>query len=107
MMTQNTNLDENIDGAKNFKSCKYRVMQILKEHDLEGYIKDEVKELGGDEAKAKHNKDMIKYKRIIADSIKDNFIPQVFSKNTPNEIFNTLTSVCEWKNINRIMTLRN
>ena len=34
---------------------KYRVMLILEEHDREGYIKEEVKEPNGDEAKAKHN----------------------------------------------------
>ena len=89
-MTKNTNLDENIKGAENFIAWKYRVMLILEEHDLEGYIKDEVKELEGDEAKAKHTKDMIKAKRMIADSIKDHLIPQVSSKNTPKKMFDAL-----------------
>ena len=60
-----------------------------------------------DEAKAKHKKDMIKSKRIIVDSIKDHLIPQVFSKKTPKEMFDALTSPFEGKNINRRMTLRN
>ena len=96
-MTDNTKLE----GAENFKAWKYRVMLILEEHDLEGYNKDEVKEPERDEAKAKHKKDMIKAKRIIADSIKDH------SKNTPKEMFDALTSLFEAKNINRRMTLRN
>ena len=50
-------------------------MLILEEHDLEGYMKDQDKEPEGDEAKAKNNKDMIKAKRIIANSIKDHLIP--------------------------------
>ena len=37
-------------------------MLMLKENDLEGYIKEEVKETEGDEAKTKHKKDMIKVK---------------------------------------------
>ena len=82
-------------------------MLILEEHDLEGYIKDEVKELGGYEEKDKHKKDMIEAKRIIDDSIKDNFIPQVSSKNTPKEMFDALTSLFKGKNINRKMALRN
>ena len=41
-------------------------MLILDESDLEGYIKDEVKELEGDEVKAKHKRDIIEAKRIIA-----------------------------------------
>ena len=46
-------------------------MLILEEHDLDGFIKEEVKKLEGEETKAKHKKDMIKVKRIIANSIKD------------------------------------
>jgi hypothetical protein len=33
--------------------------------------------------KAKHQKDMVRAKRIVAKSIKDHLIPQVASKNTP------------------------
>ena len=43
-MINNTKLDENIEGDENFIAWKYRVMIILKEHDLEGYIKEEVQE---------------------------------------------------------------
>ena len=74
-MTNNTKLDEKLEGAENFRALKYKVMLILEECALEGYIKNEVKEPEGDEAKAKRKKDMIKSKRIIAHSIKDNFIP--------------------------------
>ena len=59
------------------RAWKYIIMLILEEHDLEGYIKEEVKDPQGDEAKAKQKKDMIKSKRIIDDSIKDHLIPQV------------------------------
>ena len=82
-------------------------MLILEEHDLEGYIKDEVNEPKGDEENAKHKKDMIKSNRIIVDSIKDHLIPHVSSKNTPKEMFDALTNMFEGKNINKRMTLRN
>ena len=49
-------------------------MLILEEHDLDGFIKEEVKEPKREEAKANHKKDIIKVKRIIANSIKDPFI---------------------------------
>ena len=61
-------------------------MLILKEHDLEGYIKAHW---------------------IIADSIKDYLIPQVSSKKTPKKMFDSSSSLFEGKNINRRMTLRN
>ena len=82
-------------------------MLILEEHDLDGFIKEEVKEPKGEEAKAKLKKDMIKVKRIIANSIKDQLISQVSSKNTPKKMFDALTSMFEGKNINKRMTLRN
>ena len=82
-------------------------MLILEENYLERFIKEEVAEPKGDEAKAKHKKDMIKAKRIIADSIKDNLISQVSSRRRPKEMFDALSNLFEGRNINRKMTLRN
>ena len=106
-MTNNTNLDENIEGEKKFKAWKYIIMLILEEHDLDGFIKEDFKEPEGEEEKAKHKNDMIKVKRIIDKSIKDHLIPQVSSKNNPKEMFDVLTHVFEGKSINIRMTMRN
>ena len=105
-MTLSTKLDKKLEGADNFRAWKYRVMLILKEHDLEGFIEAEVPELEGDEAKARHKKSLIKAKRIIADSIKDHLIPQVSSLKTAKEMFDALSRLYEGKNINRKMTFR-
>ena len=56
--------------------------------------------------KAKHQKDSIRAQRIIADSIKDHLIPYVSSKNTPKEMFDSLSKLYEGKNINQKMNLR-
>ena len=82
-MTKNTKLDEKLEGAENFKAWTYRIMFILQENDLERFIKEEVAEPEETKAKSKYKKDMIKAKRIIANSIKDNLIPQVSSRETP------------------------
>ena len=50
---------------------------------------------------------LVKAKKIIADSIKDHLIPQVSSLKTPKEMFDSLTKLFEWKNINHKMTFRN
>ena len=105
-MSLSTKLDEKLEGADNFRAWKYRVMLILEEHDLEGFIENEVPEPEGDEAKARHKKSLIKAKRIIADSIKDHLIPHVSSLKTPKEMFDALSRLYEGKNINRKMTLR-
>ena len=46
-------------------------MLILEEHDIDGFIKEDVKRLEEEEEKSKHKKDMIKVKSIIAKYIKD------------------------------------
>ena len=106
-MKKSTKLDENIGGVEKFRAWKYRIMLILEENDLEVFIKEEVAEPEEDEAKAKYKKDMIKAKRIIDDSIKDNLNHQVSSRRTPKEMFDSLSGLFEGININRKMALRN
>ena len=106
-MTKSTKLDDKLEGVENFITWKYRIMLILEENDLEGFIKEEVAEPEEAEAKSKYKKDMIKVKRIIVDSIKDNLIPQVSTRKTPKEMFDALSGLFERRNINRKMTLRN
>ena len=55
--------------------------------------------------KALHKKNMVKVKKIIADSIMDQLVPQVYSLNTSN-MFDSLTKLFEGKNINQKMALR-
>ena len=49
---------------------------------------------------------MIRTKRIIPDSIKNHLLPQVSSKDTPKDMFDSLLAMYEGKNINRNMKLR-
>jgi hypothetical protein len=56
--------------------------------------------------KAKHQKDTIRAKRIIADSIKYHLIPYVSSKKTLKKMFDALNKLYEGNNINRKMNLR-
>ena len=44
--------------------------------------------------------------RIIVDSIKDHFIPQLSSKKTPKQMYDSLSKMYEGKNININMNLR-
>ena len=99
-MIKNTKLDENIKGAENFIAWKYRIMLILQENDLDKFVKEEVKEPEEVEANSKHKKDMIVAKRIIADSIKDNLIPQVTSRRKRKKMFDTLSILFEGINLN-------
>ena len=81
-MSHHTKLDENLEGADNFRAWKYRISLVLEENELDSYINEEVPFLEGDEAKALHKKKLVMDKRIIVDSIKDHFIPCVLPKDT-------------------------
>ena len=74
---------------------------------MDQYISEEVPQLEGEEAKDTHKKNLVKYKRIIADSIKHHLIPHVSSFKIIKEVFDALTNMLKGKNINQKMTLRN
>ena len=78
-MSHHTKLDENLEGADNFRAQKYKISLVVEENELDSYIHEEVLVPERDEAKALHKKNMVMAKRIIADSIKDHLIPQVSS----------------------------
>jgi hypothetical protein len=105
-MTSNTKIDEKLEGVDNFRASKYRVILILEENDLEGFIKEEVTEPKEDVDKQKQKKNIFKAKRIIADSIKDHLIPRVSSLKPPKTMFDALSCLYEGNNINWRMTLR-
>jgi hypothetical protein len=105
-MSASTKIVDKLEGVEKFCAWKYKIGLILEDNHLAKFIKENVPEPKEDEAKDKHKKDMIRAKRIIADSIKDHLIPQVSSKNTPKDMFDALTRMYEGKNINQKMNLR-
>ena len=76
-MALSTKLEDKLEGIENFQAQKHRIGHILRENDIDKYIKDEVPEPEEDEAKENHQKDLIKEMRIIVDSIKYHLIHQV------------------------------
>ena len=73
-MATSTKLEDKLEGIKNFLAWKYRIGLILRENDLNKYMKDEFVEPKEDEPKEKHEKYLIKEMRIIDDSIKYHLI---------------------------------
>ena len=105
-MAPSTKLEDKLEGIDNYRAWRYIIGLILKENDLEKYIKGEVAEPEEAEAKEKHKKDLIRAQRIIAVSTKDHLIPQVSSKKTLKEMYDALARMYEGRNINRKMNLR-
>jgi hypothetical protein len=105
-MSASIKLVDKLEGVENFCAWKYRIGLILEENDLARFVKNEIPEPDNAAEKAKHQKDTIRAKRIIADSIKDHPIPYVSPKKTLKEMFDAFTRLYEGKNINRKMNLR-
>ena len=56
-MAPSTKLEDKLEGIENFRAWKYRIgFIILRENDLDKYIKNEVPEPEEDEAKEKHTR---------------------------------------------------
>ena len=90
-MAPSTKLEDKVEGIHKFWAWKYRTGIIIRENYLEKYIKEEVVEPEEDEAKEKHQKDLIKVMGIIVDSIKYHLIPQVSSKKIPKKMYDTIS----------------
>jgi hypothetical protein len=104
-MFASVKLVDKLEGVENFRAWKHRIGLILEENDLEIFVKEEVLEPADAAEKTKHQKDTIRAKRIIADSIKDHLNPYVSSKKTPKEMFDALNKLYEGTNINQKMNL--
>ena len=57
--------EDHLDGAMNFKTWKARVLNLLEEHDLDGYMTSVVEEPTDDNGKTTFKKYQAKSKRII------------------------------------------
>jgi hypothetical protein len=99
-------LVDKLEGVEKLCSWKYRIGLILEENELARFVKEEVLEPDDAVGKEKHQKDTIRAKRIIADSIKDHLIPYVSSKKTLKEMFDALNILYEGTNINWKINLR-
>ena len=76
-----------------------KVFDPSKENELDTYMSREVPVLEGDEAQSlTPEKNFVKDKKIIVDSIMDQLVPQVSSLKTPN-MFDSLIKLFEDKNI--------
>jgi hypothetical protein len=82
-MFASTKLVDKLEGVEKLCAWKYRIGIILEDNDIARFFKEEVPEPADAADKEKHQKDTIRVKRIITDSIKDHLIPQVSSKKTP------------------------
>ena len=96
-MATNLRADDRLDGEENSRSLKDMIILILEDNDILNYIKEVILEPKEEGAKKKYKNNVTNAKLILFDAIKDHLIPCVLELNTHNEMFESLTRVCEIK----------
>ena len=90
-------MEDQLEGTSNFNTWKERVLNIIKEHDIESFMNSMVEEPTTNAWRVNSNKNQAKAKRIIYDSVKDNMMSVITPLKTPKECFETLTNLYENK----------
>ena len=88
---------DRLDRASNFDTWKAKVMNILEEHDLDGYVTNVVEEPSFNARRTAFKKNQAKAKRIFFESIKDHLMPVIVPLKTAKECFDALVNLYEIK----------
>ena len=91
--------EDRLEGALNFNTWKARVMNLLEEYDLDGYVTSIVEEPSSNAGRPAYKRNQAKAKRIIFDSVKDHLMPVITPLKIEKKYFDTLTSFVpsRWK----------
>jgi len=82
-------VEDHLDGATNFISCKSRVL-ILGENDLLKLVNEKVPEQDVEEDKSHWRKSDARARRILVNSVRDHLVPQILQTKTTMKMFKTL-----------------
>ncbi|XP_059068729.1 uncharacterized protein LOC131859182 [Cryptomeria japonica] len=99
--------EDRLDGALNFTSWKVRVLIALEENDLLQFVEGkDHHELEDQEEKLQFNKNVVKAKKILIDSVKDHLVPIISKMSSANDMFKTLEGMYEINNTSRALASR-
>ena len=97
-------LHDKLGEVENFQAWKYMI--FLKKMNWTPTYVERFQFQRKMRLKALHKKNLVKAKKMIADSIMDHLVPQVSFLKTPKEMFYSLIKLFEDKNLNQKMVLR-
>ena len=100
-------LEHRLEGTSNFNTWKVRVLNILEEHDLDGYVSNVVKDPTTNARWTTFKNNKAKSKWIIYDLGKENLMPMIIPLKTEKECFNTLTNLYDKKDLSQKRELNN
>ena len=98
---------DRLDSVSNFAIWKAKILSILEEHDVREHIENVVAVPVDANALQKLNKNQARAKRLIMDGVKDHVVPHIVEKKTTNEVWTTLTTLCQGSSVQCKMYLEN
>ena len=107
MESISVSLKVRFESTTNFNTWKVRVINILKEHDLDSFVTSMIEEPTIIAGRTNYKNNQAKEKRIIYDSVKDNLMSVITPMKTTKECFNTLTNLYEKKTPTQKRALKN
>lgn len=105
-MVNHVRLEDRLEGASNFASWKIRVMIILREMELEGYIEEDKSMPDNDQDKTTWKRHNNKAMKIIIDFVKGHILSSISSLNIAYEMFSIIKNTFEINNTSRLLTLK-
>ena len=100
-------LEDQLEGTSNFNTWKAMSLNILEEHDLDGYISNVVEDPTTNNGFTSYKKNQAKAKKTIYELVNDNLMPVITPLKTAKEFFDTLTNLYEKNDPNKKRSLKN
>ena len=88
-----------LERTSNFNTWKARLLNILEEHNLDGYVSKMEGEPTANELKTNFKNNQAKAKHIMFHSVKDNLMSMIIQPKTARECLDTLTNIFKEKSL--------
>lgn len=105
-MVRGLPIEDHLDGASNYGSWKPRVIVALEEYDVMDFAVKEVPRPEEEDHQAAWNRNDVKPRRILMDSVKSHLIFHISKEDTAKEMFNTLKNLFERDRTSKSIALR-
>ena len=97
---------DKLEGATNFHASKARILLLLEEYDLKGYVEKVILDPNDSRESATNMKQEVKVKRVLLDYVKDHLIPHIFEKKTTKEMYEALVGLYQSRHLSHKLILR-
>ena len=98
---------DRLEGIPNFNMLKAKVLNILEENYLNGFVTNVVEYPSTSAGRNEFKKNQAKSKRIIFDSVKDHVVLIIILLKTKKELYDMLTNLDENKDPSKKGSLKN